>query len=130
MGAFTGDQSFTRNDAAQKAYSKLRSSIAGIYAWKYEHAGTVEEKVRIKKEADFAFRQALALCPYSPEAVFRYANFLKSESRPNDALLVAQTCQKLDRRNAQVIQLVEQLKKGQCGCWDGRYHPCSGVLFQ
>jgi hypothetical protein len=62
----------------------------------------------MKTEADFAFRQALALCPYWPEAVFRYTSFLKSENRHEDALLVAQTCQKLDRKNAQVIQLVEQ----------------------
>ena len=31
-------------------------------------------------EADFAFRQAWALCPYSPETVFRYVDLLMSET--------------------------------------------------
>ena len=41
------------------------------------------------KEADFAFRQAFAFCPYSPEAVFRYVNLLLSLQRFDDALMVA-----------------------------------------
>ena len=31
---FTGDRKFVRDDDAQKAFSKLRSSIGGIYAWR------------------------------------------------------------------------------------------------
>src|SRR5438270_2018234 len=31
---------------------------------------------RALKEAEFAFKQAYAFCPYSPEAVFRYINLL------------------------------------------------------
>ena len=108
---FSGDRALVRNDAAQKAFSKLRSSIGGVYAWRYDHAGSAGEKARMAREADYAFRQALALCPYSPEAVFRYVNFLLNEKRPQDALLVAQTCQRLDPTNRQVLQLVEQLKK-------------------
>src|SRR5208337_164679 len=78
LKAFTGDQSFATNAAAQKAFSKLRSSIGGVYVWRYEHGDTAAEKTRMAAEADYAFRQAFALCPYSPEAVFRYANFLVS----------------------------------------------------
>ena len=111
LGAFAGDQGFARNDAAQKAFSKLRSSIAGIYVWRQEHAESAEEKARMASEADYAFRQALALCPYSPEAVFRYASFLTSAKRPDDALLVARTCQRLDPSNAQVAQLADQLQR-------------------
>jgi hypothetical protein len=113
LKAFTGDQSFVKNDAAHKAFSKLRSSIGGLYVWRYTHASTAEEKARMATEADYAFRQALALCPYSPEAVFRYATFLTSEKRFGDALLVAQTCQRIDTTNVQVSQLVEQLKRAQ-----------------
>jgi tetratricopeptide (TPR) repeat protein len=68
------------------------------------------------KEADFAFRQAFAFCPYSPEAVFRYVNLLLSMQRFDDALTVALTCLKLDPYNGQVIDLVNRLqayKKGQ-----------------
>lgn len=112
LSDFRGDYAFARNNMAQKSFSKLRSSIGGVYAWRYAH-GTAAEKSLMAKEADFAFRQALALCPYSPEAVFRYANFLTGENRLPDALLVAQTCQRVDPTNAQVAQLVEQLKKSQ-----------------
>ena len=31
---FTGDRKFLRDDDAQKAFSKLRSSQAGVYAWR------------------------------------------------------------------------------------------------
>jgi hypothetical protein len=113
LGAFTGDRAFARNDMAQKSFSKLRSSIAGLYAWRKEHTETEEERTRMAKEADYAFRQALALCPYSPEAVFRYVTLLTNEKRPQDALLVAQTCLRVDPANAQVAQLVKQLKEAQ-----------------
>ena len=31
---FTGDRKFIRDDGGQKAFSKLRSSQAGVYAWR------------------------------------------------------------------------------------------------
>jgi hypothetical protein len=112
LGAFRGDAAFARNDAAQKSFSKLRGSIGGLYAWRAIHAEESAEKLRMQKEADFAFRQALALCPYSPEAVFRYVQLLLSENRQKDALLVAETSsQRIDPANGQVKGLVEQLKK-------------------
>ena len=109
---FTGNRAFIENAEAQKAFSKLRSSIGGLYAWRRDHAGS-EAKERMATEADYAFRQALALCPYSPEAVFRYVNLLLATGRAHDALLVAQTCQRLDPNNSQVNDLLEQLKKSQ-----------------
>ena len=111
LGAFRGDQAFARNDAAQKAFSKLRSAIGGVYAWRATHATESAEKKRMGSEADFAFRQALALCPYSPEAVFRYVQFLLSQNRQKDAVLVAETCHRLDPNNPQVAGLAEQLGK-------------------
>src|SRR5260221_12428457 len=67
---------------------------------------------RMIKEADFAFRQAFAFCPYSPEAVFRYVNLLVSPEvqRLDDALLIAKTCQKLDPFNSGVVDLVNRLQ--------------------
>ena len=111
-----------RDDQAQKAFSKLRSSIAGIYAWRLgltsgtptppQYVAPINSPQRqlMIKEADFAFRQAFAFCPYSPEAVFRYVNFLMIQGRTDDALLVAQTCRKLDPDNGQIINLVNQLR--------------------
>jgi len=73
-----------------------RSSIAGVYAWRlgrdcppeYRPKNDAETEA-LKKEADFAFKQAFAFCPYSPEAVYRYVNFLLNYNRLDDALIVA-----------------------------------------
>jgi tetratricopeptide (TPR) repeat protein len=119
FNGFTGDRKFVRDDQAQKAFSKLRSSIGGIYNWRIGASKTPAERVRMIKEADFAFRQAFAFCPYSPEAVFRYVQLLASPEirRFDDAILVASTCLKLDPYNGQVKGLVDQLKaiKNQMG---------------
>lgn len=109
---FTGDRKFVRDDQAQKAFSKLRSSIGGVYNYRLSTAKPGSpEQARMLKEADFAFRQALAFCPYSPEAVFRYINLLLSMQRFDDALIVASTCEKLDPYNGQVVDLVRRLKE-------------------
>jgi tetratricopeptide (TPR) repeat protein len=114
---FKGDRKFIRDDGAQKAFSKLRSSIAGMYAWRLSaycppeyRPKNNEESQALIREADFAFKQSFAFCPYSPEAVFRYANFLLQLNRFDDALIVAQTCLKLDPYNGQVVGLVNQLE--------------------
>jgi tetratricopeptide (TPR) repeat protein len=113
---FKGDRAFVRDDQGQKAFSKLRSSIGGVYAWRLSQQcppeyrpKTGEEFQRIAKEADFTFRQAFAFCPYSPEAVFRYVNLLLQFNRIDDALLVAQTCLKLDPANDSARDLVRRL---------------------
>ena len=85
LGGFTGDLRFVQNDYATRIFSKFRSNIAGLYAWRAEHATAVEGQERMASAADFAFRQALALCPYSPEAANRYAEFLTKQHREADA---------------------------------------------
>jgi tetratricopeptide (TPR) repeat protein len=113
---FKGDLKFVRDDQAQKSFSKLRSSIAGVYAWRLSSQCPEEYRQKnvngmqaLIRETDFAFKQAFAYCPYSPEAVFRYINFLLQFNRLDDALLVAQTCLKLDPYNDQVRGTVRQL---------------------
>lgn len=107
---FTGDRKFVRDDQAQKAFSKLRSSIGGVYNYRISAARGAAEQQRMTKEADFAFRQAFAFCPYSPEAVFRYVNLLLTAQRFDDALIVAKTCVKLDPHNGQALDLVKKLE--------------------
>jgi thioredoxin-like negative regulator of GroEL len=114
FNGFTGDRKFVRDDQAQKAFSKLRSAIGGIYL--YRVAATVPgtpEHQRAIKEADFAFRQAVALCPYSPEAVGHYINLLVSPEvgRFDDAVLLATTLKKLDPYNGFAIGLVDQVTR-------------------
>jgi tetratricopeptide (TPR) repeat protein len=112
FSGFKGDRKFVRDDQAQKAFSKLRSSIGGVYAWRISDPNNRNPAAqqRMIREADFAFRQSFAFCPYSPEAVFRYVNLLLSLNRMEDALIVATTCQKLDPFNAQVLDLISRLK--------------------
>ncbi|MBI5773959.1 MAG: DUF2723 domain-containing protein [Verrucomicrobia bacterium] len=108
---FKGDRKFIRDEDAQKAFSKLRSAIAGVYTWRINpSAGQPHVQQRMVKEADFAFRQSFAFCPYSPEAVFRYTNLLISLRRYQDALSIALTFLKLDPHNGNAISLVNQLK--------------------
>ena len=139
---YKGDRAFVRDDDAQKAFSKLRSSQAGVYLWRCGLPGTTPpcpDEYRQKtpaslqaaliKETEFAFKEAFAFCPYSPEAVYRYVNFLLGMAQTeeftghtdeavrhfDDAILVGETCQKLDPYNQQIIDLINTVKsyKGQ-----------------
>jgi len=91
LNGFKGDPAFAKNEEAQKCFSKLRSSIGGLYVWRSENTTDMEEKQHAQSNADLAFRQAYALCPYSPEAVFRYVNFLENRQRHDDAILIVKT---------------------------------------
>ncbi len=124
---FTGDRKFVRDDDAQKAFSKLRSSQAGMYAWRLRllinypqppdpqylpyRPKSEAEVEQLERECDFAFKQSFAFCPYSPEAVIRYANFLFQFQRFDDALIIAKTCSQLDPYNGQITDLIDQIEK-------------------
>jgi beta-lactamase regulating signal transducer with metallopeptidase domain len=116
LDGFTGDPAFVSDAYAPKMYSKWRSGIAGIYAWRLgagpanlptEYVAGDAEKQKLQEAADFAFRQAFAICPYSPEAVFRYVNFLTHEGRRADALAVAHAAAMIDPAN-ETFQQVEK----------------------
>lgn len=110
---FKGDPRFVRDNDAQKAFSKLRSSIAGLYNWWLDprNGKSPDSQRRALKEAEFAFKQAYAFCPYSPEAVFRYINLLISLGRVDEAMLIAITSQRLDPNNNQMENLIQELTR-------------------
>lgn len=117
LTGFQGDPKFVRDDNAQKAFSKLRSAIAGTYSWRLTpecperfRPKTDLDQQRILKEADFAFRQSFAFCPYSPEALYRYVNLLVSVGRVDEALIIAETCYKFDLENYGIVALIRQLR--------------------
>ncbi len=113
---FSGDRNFVRDDDAQKAFSKLRSSIgASIYQWRGNNSRNAAEHTRVSKEAEFALKQAFAYCPYSPEAVFHLLNQLLSTGRVDDALLVLQTCHSLDPYNEQINDTMRRLEQSKTG---------------
>src|ERR1017187_6198075 len=106
---YKGDKSFAENADTRKCFSKLRTSIAGLYAWRAEHAQTADERSRMYLAADLAFRQGYAICPYSPEAIYRYVNLLLGRKRTDDAVLIAKTSLHLDPDNQQLKDLLSQL---------------------
>lgn len=61
---------FEDNTEARKAFSKLRSAIAGVYEYR-----------RLYDEAEGAYRQAIRLYPASPEASFRLAEMFASRDQ-------------------------------------------------
>ncbi len=118
---FKGDLKFIRDDQGQKAFSKLRSSIAGVYSWRLgqppsggvmpnQYIATGANREMLEKEADFAYKQAFAFCPYSPEAVYRYVQLLVNLHRAKDAVAVAETAQRLDPYNGSFEILLKNLR--------------------
>jgi beta-lactamase regulating signal transducer with metallopeptidase domain len=138
---FTGDPGYLRNEYASKTFSKLRCSIAGVYAWRLKTAPAPKygfppspRSPSLVTETEIAFCQAFALCPYNPEVLFRYVNWLVPVADPAEfrkfsmniegspivaeifqqrldgALLLTETFLKLDPKNAKAQELLETLK--------------------
>ena len=110
LTGFKGDADFVKDSEARKAFSKLRSAIAGVYGWRAANAKDAPERERMQTEADFAFRQAFAICPDSPETLFRYVHLLLSQGRRDDAGGLAEIAQKLDPDNAQFRELKTRIR--------------------
>jgi tetratricopeptide (TPR) repeat protein len=108
---FTGSREFVRDDNAQKAFSKLRSAIGGVYFWRVQNIKNPIENQRTLKEAEFAFKQSFAYCPYSPEAVFKYVSLLVNLGRTQDAALVVKTCLRFDPENEGMRALEENIRQ-------------------
>jgi tetratricopeptide (TPR) repeat protein len=98
----TGDlqarRQFHGDPDAQKTFSKLRSAIGGVYAYRH-----------LSAEAVYAFKQALELCPESPEGNFRLAQLYMELGRAEDALATLQALQKLDPLNVKITQAIQQI---------------------
>jgi hypothetical protein len=115
LRGFKGDRTFVQNNYANKMYSKLRASIGGMYHWRGTNATSAVEGPLMLAEADFALKQAFALCPRSQEAVFRYINLLVGADRLDDALQVGRTAQTVDPNNAQLKTLMADLARLKSG---------------
>lgn len=111
LADYQGDKDFAENPQARKTFSKLRTSIAGLYVWRAQNAGEDDERERMYQAADLAFRQSYAICPYSPEAIYRYVNLLLGRNRTDDAILIVKTSLHLDPGNKQLQGLMSQLMK-------------------
>lgn len=120
FAGFTGDRRFIRDDDAQKAFSKMRSSIAAsIYQWRSHNAHSPAEAARVTREAEFSLKQAFAYCPYSPEAVFHFMDLLLNSGRIDDAIAVLKTCHLLDPYNDQINDWIARLENSKSGSGAG-----------
>ena len=111
LADYPGDKDFAGSDQARKCFSKLRSSIGGLYAWRAENAPDADERKRMYEAADYAYRQSYAMCPYSPEAMYRYVNLLIEHQRTDDAVLLVKTVLRLTPDDAQLRALLTTLEK-------------------
>jgi hypothetical protein len=111
LADYPGDQDFAANDQVRKCYSKLRTSLGGLYAWRAQTATDPDKRKRMYDEADYAFRQGFAICPYSPEALYGYINLLLARQRTSDAILIAKTTLRLTPNDAQLRDTLAQLEK-------------------
>ena len=74
FSGFKGDRKFIRDDQGQKAFSKLRSSIGGILAWRVREASQTglppdqqsEHQKQLLKETDFALQAGLRVVSLQP----------------------------------------------------------------
>lgn len=106
---YPGDKDFAGNTQARKCYSKLRSSQAGMYAWRAQNADSNDERKRMNDAADLAFRQSYAIYPSSPEAIYRYLNFLNTQQRVDDGILILKTSLHLDPDNEILKSTLDKL---------------------
>ena len=111
LAGFKGDREFVRNDFATAAYAFLRNAQAGLYTWRFSRARSQEDRQRMAREADFAFRQSFAFCPTGQVIIFGYVNLLILSGRLDDALLVARTGQKLNPSEGQVEAVMHELER-------------------
>jgi tetratricopeptide (TPR) repeat protein len=101
LSGFQGDPQFVRTAhswrrlpeflGASAVFSKARSNIASLYAWRAQNARSSEERESMLKEADFAFRQAISLCPYQYNAIRGYYEFLWEQQRYAEAVRIIET---------------------------------------
>jgi hypothetical protein len=114
QSGFKGNPRFLRNQYAQKAYSKLRDSIASsIYQWRADGAEGAKigpaARARMSKEAEFALKQAFALCPYSPEAVYHLMILYYNQRRTDDIRMILNTALQLDPTNPMFDEWLKSL---------------------
>jgi len=93
------DPHFRGNEMARKTYSKMRSAIGGVYTYR-----------KLYEDAVYALHQSVELCPDSPEANYRLAQFFLETGRPEEAVVILEAYQKLDPRNNKIELAINQIR--------------------
>jgi tetratricopeptide (TPR) repeat protein len=104
------DNGFIRDIVARKTFSKLRSAIAGVYAYR-RNVRQAGPKIPFDQEAIYAFKQAIDLYPLSPEANFRLADIYMQTGKFKEAKEVIGELVRLDPGNDRVGAFLNQIIK-------------------
>lgn len=96
---FMARPEFRRDSDAQKTFSKLRSAIGGLYAFR-----------RLVAEAEYAYKQAQRLCAESPEASFRCAQLYMELGQMDKAIETLKALEALDPLNRKIKEARQQLE--------------------
>ncbi len=94
------DEKFIRDIVARKSFSKLRSSLAGLYAARGK-----------PKEAEAAFHQAVLLYDLSPEANFRLGDLIARQGRFDEAITLFDVLLEKDPNNEKARQFQKRLEQ-------------------
>ena len=112
LDGFKGDPDYvlaTRGRNGQFIFGHLRLGQAHVYEWQMNHAKAPEEKRRMLRELDFAYRGAIALSPYNVETVKRYVNLLRDQQRLDDARRMLKAGQMLNPRSTRLQALADEM---------------------
>ncbi len=93
------DPRFNRDDVAEKTFSELRSAIGGLYAFRHMAA-----------EAEYAYKQAIALCPDGPDGNFHLAQLYVDSGRYDDSVAVLEEYQRRDRYNLRIPEMIRAIR--------------------
>lgn len=85
-----GDHDFLQNRNARIQLSRMRNTIASVFAWHAEHDAAQDSRKRMRDAAEYAFKQAMVLGPLYSDGLLPYVQFLKSQGRNDDARLVSE----------------------------------------
>jgi len=96
-------EEFLRSDDAKKTFSKLRTSIAGIYL---HH--------RLLEPAEYALKQAMQLCPEGCEGGYRLVEvYIRVQQRYDEARAILEHYLRHDPRNPNIMNYLERIDQAQ-----------------
>jgi len=116
LDGFKGDPDYVlagRTYTPRRHFGRLRQAQAGLYEWRLERAATQAETTAMKRSAELAFKQLLALCPDDSEYVRRHAKFLQDQKRVDDARRVVEAGLRINPGSKRLGQLAHELKENQ-----------------
>jgi hypothetical protein len=114
LDGFKGDPDYVlagRTYSPRRHFGKLRQAQAALYEWRLQRAASPAETTAMKRSAELAFKQLLALCPDDSEYVRRCAKFLQDQKRADDARRVLAAGLRINPGSKRLGQLADELRE-------------------